>query len=110
LFPSAATISEEISEMSGAGFVIDEVVSGGAYGVDSQGEYWAKDHGVAIRVFKPDWASFGKAAGPKRNRQMAEYADTLLAFWDGVSSGTANMIAWMAAFRKPFRVVLLGKT
>tara|TARA_R110001583_G_scaffold38377_1_gene124062 strand:+ start:4298 stop:4456 length:159 start_codon:yes stop_codon:yes gene_type:complete len=33
-----------------------------------------------------------KVAGPKRNEQMANYSDTLVAFWDGKSAGTKHMI------------------
>lgn len=39
-----------------------------------------------------DWDLYGKSAGFKRNVQMAEYADALVAFWDGASSGTKHMI------------------
>ena len=31
-------------------------------------------------------------AGPIRNAQMANYADALIAFWDGSSTGTRDMI------------------
>lgn len=71
---------------------ITEVVSGGAEGVDAMGERYAKGAGLPLKVFKADWAANGKAAGPIRNRQMAEYAQALLAIWDGKSRGTANMI------------------
>jgi len=71
---------------------ITEVVSGCATGVDSIGERWARANGIPIRRFPADWSQHGKAAGPIRNRQMAEYADALIAFWDRKSKGTKNMI------------------
>jgi hypothetical protein len=44
-------------------------------------------------VFKADWDTYGKAAGHIRNRAMAEAgADLCVAFWDGKSRGTKNMI------------------
>lgn len=44
-------------------------------------------------IYMPaDWDLYGKSAGFKRNVQMAKYADALVAFWDGVSSGTKHMI------------------
>jgi hypothetical protein len=70
----------------------DEFVSGGAAGVDRHGELWARRHGYRVRVFPADWKAHGKAAGPIRNRQMAEYATHLVAIWDGESRGTASMI------------------
>lgn len=71
---------------------ISEVVSGGAKGIDALGEQWAGINSIPVKLFKADWKAYGRAAGPKRNRQMAEYADALLAIWDGQSKGTANMI------------------
>lgn len=79
-----------------------EIVSGGQHGwnadrkvhlgADYYGEQVAKHLDIPVRRFLPDWNTHGKAAGPIRNRQMAEYADGLLAIWDGESRGTANMI------------------
>lgn len=82
---------------------ITEVVSGGAYGVDALGERFAAEFGVpCVRfpVTAAEWQEFGKMAGPRRNSDMARYAqpwgeqDTggLIAVWDGRSRGTANMI------------------
>ena len=70
-----------------------EIVSGAYYrGADKLGELYAKQRGYKITRFPADWKRFGRAAGPKRNLQMANYADTLIAFWDGKSRGTKNMI------------------
>lgn len=71
---------------------ISEVVSGGCRGVDVAGEQWAASQGISINRFPADWKTHGRAAGPMRNRQMAEYADALIAIWDGKSKGTKNMI------------------
>ncbi|MFP4601059.1 MAG: SLOG family protein [Persicimonas sp.] len=76
-----------------SGMAIDEVVTGGARGVDTIAHEAAKRKGVATKVFPANWDEHGKAAGPIRNREMAEYADALLAVWDGESRGTSNMIA-----------------
>lgn len=73
-------------------FDITEVVSGGARGVDALGELWAARNGIPVRLFPADWDKHGKAAGPIRNREMAAYADALIAIWDGKSLGTKNMI------------------
>lgn len=74
------------------GVPITEVVSGGCRGVDQLGEEWAKQHGIPLKRFPADWTAHGKAAGPIRNREMAAYADALIAIWDGESRGTKNMI------------------
>ncbi|SHG27748.1 Protein of unknown function [Desulfacinum infernum DSM 9756] len=82
-------ISEAIRQ---SGFQITELVSGGARGVDRLGEAWARRNGVPIRVFRADWKRYGRGAGVLRNTQMAEYADALVAVWDGESRGTLDMI------------------
>lgn len=69
------------------------IVSGHASGADSLGERYAQDHGLACDIHPADWDKHGKAAGPIRNAEMAEVADALIAFWDGQSRGTANMIS-----------------
>jgi len=69
-----------------------EIVSGTANGADKLGEKYANDNGFSIKQFPADWKKFGKSAGYKRNAEMAEYGDALIAFWDGKSRGTKHMI------------------
>ena len=69
-----------------------EIVSGGAAGADRLGERYAKEKGYPVAHFPALWDTFGKGAGYIRNREMAYYADALIAFWDGVSPGTKSMI------------------
>ena len=56
---------------------------------------------VPMRVFPADWQKHGKAAGPIRNAQMAEYGDELLLVWDGKSRGSASMKREMEKAGKP---------
>ena len=71
-----------------SGFDITEVVSGTCRGVDQHGEDWAEGHGIPITKFPADWNTYGKKAGYIRNKEMADYADALIAVWDGKSKGT----------------------
>lgn len=68
------------------------IVSGTANGADRLGEIYAKEKGYGIERFPADWDTYGKSAGYKRNAEMANYADALIAFWDGKSKGTSHMI------------------
>ena len=68
-----------------------EIVSGTARGADQLGERYAREKGFSIKRFPADW-SLGKVAGYLRNKEMAEYANGLVAFWDGKSRGTKMMI------------------
>lgn len=97
-FPSVDAIGRAVHSM---GIEVTEVVNGGASGVDAQAWSWATLAGLPVKPFPADWGKHGKAAGPIRNRQMAEYADALLAIWDGQSPGTRNMVQEMGKLGKP---------
>lgn len=84
-----------------------EVVSGGARGVDTAARDAAKYLMLNFREFPADWEKFGKSAGPRRNKHMAEYGDALLLIWDGESRGSANMKSWMQLMQKPVWEVIL---
>lgn len=86
-----------------------EIVSGGAKGADRLGEKYATERGYSIKVFVADWAKYGKSAGPIRNEQMAKYADGLIAFWDGKSRGTKNMIDLAKKYKLKIRIKHLKK-
>ena len=68
------------------------IVSGHAKGADALGERYAQERGLACEQYPADWEKYGRGAGPIRNEQMANVANALIAFWDGQSRGTANMI------------------
>jgi len=89
---------------------ITEVIHGGARGADQLGFRWAVRHHVRSRCFAADWERFGKAAGVRRNHQMAQAGDMLLAFWDGRSAGTRHMISCMEQLSKPVVVVRVDTT
>lgn len=88
-------------------FEVTEVVSGKASGVDTLGEIWAENNDVPVEPFPAQWKDlkapgavirrnrYGKynaKAGFDRNEKMAQYADALVAVWDGKSNGTNDMI------------------
>jgi hypothetical protein len=68
---------------------ITQVVSGGARGIDTDGEQWARIRNIPVKQFLPDYAKFKKGAPLVRNREMAEYADALAVFPGG--KGTNHM-------------------
>ena len=70
----------------------DIIVSGGAKGADALGEQFAERNGLGLERYPADWEKHGKGAGFRRNHQMALASDVLVAFWDGKSRGTKNMI------------------
>lgn len=73
-----------------------EIISGHAKGVDTLAENYAKINNYPCKIFPANWDKYGKKAGPIRNSQMLKYAlkenPIVIAFWDGKSRGTKNMI------------------
>ena len=81
------------------------IVSGMARGADWNGAHFARGCKLQLYEFPADWDTHGKRAGHIRNAEMAQFADGLLAFWDGESRGTDNMIQQMKRLGKPVKVV-----
>jgi YspA, cpYpsA-related SLOG family len=75
-----------------SGFAVSRVVSGMAAGVDSLAVRYAALHGLPCDRFPAEWRKYGRSAGYRRNVQMAQHADALIALWDGQSPGTRHMI------------------
>ena len=74
------------------------IVSGNANGADKLGERFAFENGIELRKFPAQWNLYGSQAGYLRNNQMINFAKespgdaVLMAFWDGKSKGTKQMI------------------
>jgi hypothetical protein len=68
-----------------------EIISGGARGADKLGEKFADRFGLTKHLMPAEWNKYGKAAGFRRNKEMANIATHCILFWDGQSKGTKNM-------------------
>jgi len=99
-FADYALLEKEANKLD-----IDIVVCGMAKGADALGFQYATKYKIGLKKFYPDWDTYGKSAGHIRNREMGDYADILLAFWDGKSKGTKGMIEYMKKLNKPTIVV-----
>lgn len=69
-----------------------EIVSGGARGIDQCAKEYAKEKGMLLTEFLPEYRKYGRGAPLRRNLQIIEYADQVIAFWDGESHGTKYVI------------------
>ena len=95
-------IDECISDIKKDNTII--ILSGGSNGADKIGERYAKENDFQIELFLADWKRFGKSAGPKRNKLMAEATDYVICFWDGKSRGTKSMIEYAQMYDKPLKI------
>ena len=80
------------------------IVSGGARGADTIGERYAKENGFKVEKYPADWKRYGRSAGPRRNKQMAEVSDYVICFWDEKSKGTKTMIDYAIKYDKPLKI------
>ena len=83
-----------------------EIVSGGACGVDACAAEYAKKNGVKLTVFLPQYERYGRAAPIVRNKEIVEYADKVVAFWNGHSKGTLSVIRYAEKIGKPCQIIL----
>ncbi len=81
---------------------ITEIISGGANGADSLAKKYARQYlNIKYKEFLPDWKNEGKSAGFNRNTKIVNECDMVLAFWNGMSRGTANTIEKAKRAKKP---------
>lgn len=80
-------------------------VSGGCRGADAIGERYAKENGFDVEKYPADWKTYGRSAGPRRNKQMAKVCDYIICFWDEKSRGTKSMIECANKCGKPIKII-----
>ena len=88
--------------------ITTEIVSGGARGIDQCAREYAQQNGLELTEFLPDYERYGRAAPLKRNLQIIQYADLVIAFWDGVSHGTDYTINFCRRKKIPVEVHLIS--
>lgn len=85
------------------------ILSGHCKGVDLMGERYAKEKGFALEIYPADWKKYGRAAGPIRNRQMVENADSVIAFVSETASGTKKLIENAKKLNKELFIKNIGE-
>ena len=84
-----------------------QIVSGAANGIDRMARAYAIEHHIQILEVLPEFERFGRAAPLKRNEAIVDYADFVLAIWDGHSRGTKYVIDRCRKTGTPVRVLLV---
>ena len=96
------TVSDIGKYISDAG----EIVSGGAVGVDGCAAEYAKENGIKLTEFLPQYERYGRAAPIVRNKEIVDYSDKIIAFWDGRSKGTLSVIKYAQKTGKPCEIII----
>jgi hypothetical protein len=84
---------------------LHSIISGGARGADQLSEQFAHEHNIATKLFLPDWVTWGKLAGYKRNFEIIEACDEVMGFWDGTSRGTKHSLDIAEEQKKKLTIV-----
>jgi len=79
---------------------VNLIISGGASGIDNLAESYAQKHDIPILIISPDYKKYGKLAPLKRNEEIVDKADIVIAFWDMQSKGTEHVINYAKSKNK----------
>ncbi len=85
------------------------IISGGAVGVDTLAAEYAREAGIPLTEFRPDYERYGRSAPLRRNSRIVAAADVVLAFWDGKSRGTMDTVRKARAAGKPCTVIRIER-
>lgn len=78
---------------------IELIISGGAKGIDTLAQQYADENNIPTLIIYPDYKKYGKKAPLKRDKQIVDLADEIIAIWDGKSPGTKYTIDY-ATYKK----------
>lgn len=87
----------------------DEIISGGAKGIEACAKEYAEKNGIKHTEFRPYYRRFGLSARIRRDLQIAKYADMVIAIWDGRSHGSNYVIDFCDALCKRYNIVFIEK-
>jgi hypothetical protein len=93
-YPRLEAVREFVSKLDP---ITNVLVTGGARGVDQTAAEEARDRNVRVVEYRPNYNKYGRGAPLRRNTEIVLGSDSLVAFWDGESTGTLDTLA-KAAF------------
>jgi hypothetical protein len=73
---------------------------------DMCGKRYAQEKGYEYEGYPADWEKYGKVAGHIRNVEMGQIGTHLVAFWNGKSPGTEDMIKIAGKYGLKKRVII----
>lgn len=82
------------------------ILSGAAKGADRMAIELAYANDIPVQLHPANWDKYGKLAGFKRNEKMIQEGTHLLAFWDGKSRGTRDIINRAQVYGVPHIVIV----
>ena len=95
-----------VSNMGDYVFDCNEIISGGAKGIDTCAAAYAYKNGIKLTVFLPEYERYGRAAPIVRNKKIVDYADKVIVFWNGYSRGTLSVIKYAQKSGRAYEVII----
>jgi hypothetical protein len=83
------------------------IVSGGAKGIDTFAENYAKLNNIPFTIFPPEYNKYGRIATFVRNQQIVDASDMIIAFTSKESKGTIDTIRRTKRSNKSLKVHLI---
>ena len=83
------------------------ILSGHCRGTDMMAEKYAKERGYSLELYPAKWSVYGRCAGVIRNKEIVNNSDLIVAFWDGKSKGTKNLIDNAISLSKPYIIIYI---
>lgn len=87
---------------------VELIITGGAKGIDTLAEAYAKERGIPTVTVKPCYERYGRAAPILRDEEMVDLADSVLVIWDGASRGSRHTADYARKKGKPLTVAEVG--
>lgn len=75
-------------------FNITKVVSRGSRGVARLGEKYAKENNIEIKLFYPNFSTYGNNTGIMQDIMMINYSYGMIIIWDGLDREIEYMIKY----------------
>jgi hypothetical protein len=88
---------------------IHEIISGGAVGADFLAEQYAQQHNIKTRIIKPEYKKYSRVAPIIRNKSIVDNSDLIIAFWNGISRGTKNVIEYAKKTNKKIEIIYFNE-
>ena len=85
-------------------FTPKAIISGGARGADYLAKIYAQNQNIKYIEFPAEWDKYGKSAGYRRNVDIVNASDIIVAFWDGTSRGTKHIMDIAREYNKPLYI------
>lgn len=81
------------------------ILSGTSYRISSIINWYSYEHNLITIPFDAEWGKYGQCAGNISNEKVINCADAVIAFWDGKSKFTKNLIDMAKAKGLPTVVI-----